>query len=77
MDPNNEAPVGKDGRQDPLGVFARGELVSALRGHPACVQDLCRRVHDERSLFLRKRELLEIDIPEVGKVNEGARACVR
>ena len=65
LDPNNIAVRGRDGKLDTLGAFAKGEIVCALRGHPACVQDLCRSLHDERSLFLRKREFLENDIPRV------------
>lgn len=68
MDPNNEAVVDVDGRADMMSVFARSDIVRSLEGHPACVQDLCRCVHEERSLFLRRKELLEEDIPEV---NEG------
>ena len=65
MDPNNEAEVNPDGKLDTLGAFAKGEIVQALRGHPACVEDLCRRVHDDNSLLVRKQTLLDRDIPEV------------
>lgn len=67
MDPNREALVGTDGRQDTVGAFAKSELVNALRGHPGCVQDLCRLVHEERSLFLHKERLLKVDVPKVGE----------
>lgn len=67
MDPHREAVVGQDGKRDTMGAFAKSELVNALRGHPACVQDLCRLVHEERSLFLRKERLLNIDIPKVSE----------
>lgn len=67
MDPHREALMGKDGRQDTVGAFAKSELVNALRGHPACVQDLCRLVHEERSLFLLKERLLEVEIPKVSE----------
>ncbi|CAN0268831.1 unnamed protein product, partial [Laminaria digitata] len=65
LDPNNIAVRGRDGKLDTLGAFAKGDIVLALRGHPACVQDLCRSLHEERSLFLKKREFLENDIPRV------------
>lgn len=65
MDPSNKAVIGKDGKSDTLGVFAESDLIRALQGHPACVQDLCHFVHDERSLFLRNKELLETILPRV------------
>ncbi|CAM9781667.1 unnamed protein product, partial [Scytosiphon promiscuus] len=67
IDPNDEAITGPDGKRDRFGAFARSDIVRALRGHPACVQDLCRcrRVHEERGLFLYRKELLEDDIPKL------------
>lgn len=65
LDPQSIAARGRDGKFDTLGAFAKGEIVRALRGHPACVRDLCRSLHEERSLFLRKKEFLETDIPRV------------
>ncbi len=75
MDPNNEAVVGSDGKPDTYGAFAKSDIVLALRGHPGCVQDLCRcpRVHEERGLLLHRKELLEKDIPEVRGGGEGRR----
>lgn len=65
MDPNNEAETMKDGKLDTLGVFAKGDIIRALRGHPSCVEDLCRLVHEENSLLVRKQFILDNDIPKV------------
>lgn len=65
MDPNNEAETMTDGKLDTLGVFAKGDIIRALRGHPSCVEDLCRLVHEENSLLVRKQSILDNDIPKV------------
>lgn len=59
LNPNNE--------DDSYGAFAGSDIVLALRGHPGCVQDLCRcpLVHEERGLLLHRKVLLEKIIPEV------------
>lgn len=67
VNPNNE--------EDSYGAFARSDIVLALRGHPGCVQDLCRcpLVHEERGLLLHRKDLLGKVIPEV-RVRRGGGA---
>lgn len=69
LNPNNE--------EDAYGAFAKSDMVLALRGHPGCVQDLCRcpRVHEERGLLRHRKELLEEIIPEVRRGRTGNLNC--
>eukprot|EP00752_Nemacystus_decipiens_P010689 g9520.t1 len=59
LNPKNE--------DDSYGAFSKSDIVLALRGHPGCVQDLCRcpLVHEERGLLLHRQTLLERVIPEL------------
>lgn len=67
LNPNKE--------EDSYGAFAKSDIVLALKGHPGCVQDLCRcpLVHEERGLLLHRKKLLDSVIPEVRR---GGRAGI-
>lgn len=67
MDPKNEAQTtsGEPDSNRTMEAFSRSEIIRALKGHPSVVQDLCAQVSEERSLILRKNDLLTKTIPEV------------
>lgn len=68
-----EAFTGTEGKPDSYESFAKSEIVLALRGHPGCVQDLCKctHVHEEKGLIVHREKLLREDIPKVRKKGFG------
>ena len=69
----NVVELNPQSEEDSYGAFAKSDIVVALRGHPGCVQDLCRcpLVHEERGLLLHRTDLLEKVIPEVRLAGTG------
>ncbi|CAM9582211.1 unnamed protein product, partial [Ectocarpus sp. 4 AP-2014] len=68
MGPSKPEPFTRtEGKADSYESFAKSDIVLALRGHPGCVQDLCRcpRVHEEKGLIVHREKLLREDIPKL------------